>query len=78
MKRHTCKRCGKKRWAKTVPDAPQAFRRDICKRCFEKEHGSPDWREPRPKRIKHKRSTGPKPTGKKERTGKKGRRERDA
>ncbi len=76
MKRHNCKRCGKSRWAKTVPDAPQAFRRDICKRCFEKEHGSPDWREPRPKRVKHKRS-GAKPTGKKERTGKKGRRERD-
>ncbi len=68
MKRAVCKRCGKNRWAKTVPGRPTVFRQDICKRCFEKEHGPPNWKEPRPKRIKHKR-TGAKPSG----IGKKGR-----
>ena len=68
MKRTTCKKCGKERWARTYGVEARGEKskpvQELCKRCRTEAFGPQEPRQFRQKRIKHKKR-GAKPSGKK-------------
>ncbi len=65
MKRTTCKKCGKERWARTYGKGEGSRSiQELCLRCHTKAFGPQEPRRYRQKRVKHKRR-GAKPSGRK-------------